>query len=215
MTSGRLPEPTGAREWSQPPLEQGGERAFFQSGRKIYMDESAFFADDPNLARAGVAALQMDGDTTTALWSASVPVPYACTAAVGAQFAAVRCTELCDRALLVVDCAAIIANATKHEHARHYRNPASGLWRWVPLQHWPEVIKTPAHRTRKQAEQEGDLENWEGNNRADIAAKQAALRGEPEGIVEQVQAFRTRAKTLIRAALDHPALPRHGATYID
>ena len=48
------------------------------------------------------------------------------------------------------------------------------------MRHWPEVEKTPAHRTRKQAELEGDFENWEGNYRSDIFAKEAALRGERE-----------------------------------
>merc|ERR1711973_755484 len=140
----------------------------------------------------------MDGLETTALWSSSIPVPYAKTAAAGAQYAAVRVARLCERATLVVDCAAIISNATKHEHARHYKNPAAGLWRWLPLHQWPHVIKTPAHRSREQAEREGDLLNWEGNYRADVAAKQAALKGEPDDIVQQVQAFRTRARTLIR-----------------
>ena len=35
---------------------------------------------------------------------------------------------------------------------------------------WPAVEKTKAHRSRAQAIQEGDLQNWEGNDMADKAA---------------------------------------------
>ena len=108
------------------PTPEAGS-TFFEPGKPIYLDESAFFADDPNFARAGMAALQHTDGRITASWSSPVPAPFAATAAVGAQMAAARCTQLSCRPHLVVDCSAIVANATKPWHACYYKNPAAGF----------------------------------------------------------------------------------------
>ena len=63
----------------------------------------------------------------------------------------------------------------------------------MPTIRWPEVLKTKAHRTRKEAVRQGDLADWTGNNMADQAAKEAALQGEPADISDRVQCFREKA----------------------
>ena len=86
-------------------------------------------------------------------------------------------------------------------HAKYYKSPAAGLWRQVPAHRWPEAFKTKAHRTKKQARRENDLEDWEGNRRTDLAAKAAALRGEPPTILEDIAGFRKKDRAALRAIL--------------
>ena len=87
------------------------------------------------------------------------------------------------------------------QHAKFCKNPAVGLWRQVPASKWPAATKTKAHRIARQAELEDDLANWKGNEQADLAAKAAALADDPPDIVEQVTAFREKAKTLLKGAV--------------
>ena len=61
----------------------------------------------------------------------------------------------------------------------------------------------------EQAIQEGVLHNWQGNDQADKAAKEAAIAGERETILDDIQTFRTKASTLIKGVLDMvAAFPR-------
>ena len=190
----------GSTEVFEPAVPATGTGpTFFEPNKPIYLDESAFFADDPNFARAGMAALQHTDGRITASWSSPVPAPYAATAAVGAQMAAARCTQLSYRPHLIVDCSAIVANATKPNHACYYKNPAAGFWRLIQQARWPKVDKTKAHRTKEQAEAEDDLTNWTGNDLVDEAAKAIALQGDQPEVIGRISAFRTKTVAMLKS----------------
>ena len=130
------------------------------------------------------------------------PLPLRQQCCRGGQYGATRFTELCREPLLVVDCAAVVANAAKPHKAKSFRNPAAGLWKWIPQEYWPTVLKTKAHRTKEAAIKEDDLQNWIGNDMADRAAKEAALAGERPSILEDVKLFVDRATALIRGVIE-------------
>ena len=146
-----------------------------------------------------MAALQHTDGRITASWCSPVPAPFAATAAVGAQMAAARCTQLSRQPHLVVDCSAIVANATKPWHACYYKNSAAGFWRLIDQARWPAVDKTKAHRTREQAEAENDLTNWTGNDLVDEAAKAIALHNDEPEVIGRISAFRTKAAAVLKS----------------
>ena len=72
------------------------------------------------------------------------------------------------------DCASVVASATRRIWAIGERRPEAGIWR--KIREGVEVSKTKAHRTKAEAEAEGDLVGWIGNGLADSWAKMAARK---------------------------------------
>ena len=75
------------------------------------------------------------------------------------------------------DCASVVRSATSHEYAVDWRRPFAGLWKMIPQETWPNVIKTKAHRTMEEAKESNDLQHWAGNYQEDLYAKKAAEAG--------------------------------------
>ena len=57
----------------------------------------------------------------------------------------------------------------------------------MPLAAWPSVEKVKAHRSLEQAQAEGDLKHWHGNEAADSYAKGAAMHNLPAKVLQEAQ----------------------------
>ena len=72
----------------------------------------------------------------------------------------------------------------------------------MPLATWPVVDKVKAHRSQEQAQAEGDLKHWHGNEAADSFAKGAAMHNLPAKVLQEAQegAMRHGKRMLIALA---------------
>ena len=71
--------------------------------------------------------------------------------------------------------------------ATHHNRPFAGILRNIPDSAWPQVAKINAHRSQEQAETEGDLDHWHGNEAADNYAKNAAMHNLPAQVLQTAQ----------------------------
>ena len=72
------------------------------------------------------------------------------------------------------DCASVVHAALHPQEAVAPRRPMAGLWMLHPRRDL-QVCKTKAHRTRAEAEAQGDVTTYLGNDLADRCAKTAAM----------------------------------------
>ena len=153
-------------------------------------DGSCFCGTDPVLAAAGAAAVQVypDGTPARAAW-VTLPSWLPQTAA-SAEHTAVSLAVSIDptRSLNILsDCASVVASAKDREWATQHSRPFAAIWRDMPLAAWPTVDKVKAHRSQQQAQAEGDLKHWHGNEAADNFAKGAALHNLPAKVLQEAQ----------------------------
>ena len=75
----------------------------------------------------------------------------------------------------------------------------------TPAAAWPAVTKVKAHRSQEQAEAEGDLKHWHGNEAADSYAKGAAMHNLPGRVLQTAQegAMRHGKRMFIALATYH------------
>ena len=156
----------------------------------VYTDGSCFCGTDPILASAGAAAVQVypDGTPARAAW-VTLPSWLPQTAA-SAEHTAVSLAVSIDptRSLEVyTDCAGVVASAKNRQWATQHSRPFAALWRDMPLTAWPTVEKVKAHRSLEQAQAEGDLKHWHGNEAADSYAKGAAMHNLPAKVLQEAQ----------------------------
>ena len=122
--------------------------------------------------------------------------------------------------VVYADCMAVILGFAKSYSDLKGRGRHDGLWKQIyEAREGIEVtvLKTKAHRSKLQAISEDDLDNFEGNEAADLEAKRSAnMHGRPPATCEEAE-LRQGAKrkavawtlaTLKQAAIDLPEVAR-------
>jgi hypothetical protein len=183
----------------------------------IYADGSGYYGDDPCLATAGLGLLQhIEGKITKSV-QLCLPAGIPPTAAAAEHI----CVALANKYTagpftLVTDCGSVYKSGSEGAaYALNWARPMAGFWFGVRFQDL-SVRKTKAHRTLKQAQEDGDPEDWLGNDLADGLAKKAASFGTPSAHVaeERQTAFLRRVQFyhLVAGTLDlWKAVPPSGA----
>ena len=176
----------------------------FLPGKRIYIDGSAYDAGDPYAAAAGAAAVQMEAGTVVRGIRVTVPSDFPLDSAF-AEHLGLLLSDRHSRGNgdreAVADCASVVSSAHNgHVFATGERRVAAGIWKEVQREGLC-VRKTKAHRSREQAEAEGDLEDFLGNQAADDWAKQAARKGRPtEGDLASWDTEKGHLKAYLRFA---------------
>jgi len=150
----------------------------FDGDKKLYTDGSCFRGSDPEFASAGGAADQIHENGKIArVARIALPRWLPQTAAAGEHVACYLAVcfslPIGITSQILSDCASVVRSAKSRAYAVNYKRPFAGIWNMIGNKWgwWPVVTKTKAHRTKKEAEKEGDLQDWFGNDLADVYAK--------------------------------------------
>jgi ribonuclease HI len=188
-------------------VEEGRDRIFNNASR-IYVDGSCLMPCG-RAACAGAAVVQLsdDGRLVYAI-RYSLPVyldQAAGVAEIVALMLAAQGTPSGLAVQVVTDCSAVYNGAKCLTSSCRYTKMQAGLWRQVRdcfRGKQIEVIKTKAHRKRWEAEKEGDLVDFDGNDRADGLAKEAAREAGFRELEVEAEAERTKEyKALVQCAM--------------
>jgi hypothetical protein len=160
----------------------------FEPNIPIYADGSGYYGDDASLATAGLALLQHKEGVVTKSVQVCLPFGIPPTAAVAEHICVTLANKYTDSKFeIVTDCGSVYKSGTSGaDYALNWARPMAGFWVGIRL---PDLTirKTKAHRSRQQAEQEGDLDDWLGNDLADGLAKEAASFGTPPAAVAEAR----------------------------
>jgi hypothetical protein len=161
------------------PTPEDGEFRFLP-GLPIYSDGSCYNGTDNALAVAGAALVQLRDGAIVRSLQVCLPCWIPATAAAGEHMApALANLYTTGDYELVTDCSSVFSSATKGAgFALHWSRPMAGMWQDVRF-HNITAHKTKAHRSKKQATLQGDLQEWIGNDVVDDLAKEAAAMGAP------------------------------------
>ena len=143
----------------------------------VYTDGSCFEGSWGLAARAGYAAVQVDGagNLVRALYA---PVPAGCpqTAAFAGHPAVKQAAGHSRMPIEVAaDCSPVVKCIMAGPgYATHYKRPVGGIWRHMQWGSLSGAVKVKAHAEKDDASQQGWLRHWMGNDYADTVAKMAA-----------------------------------------
>ena len=165
--------------WPQPAED---EEFRFQEGLDIFFDGSAYDVGDPFAAAAGTGLVQHVAGKVVCSLKATVPHLFPKNAAFAEHLGALlaeRFSRGSSQRCAVADCASVVTSYTRGwDFATGHKRPAAGLWADVDFSGF-RVRKTKAHRSRAEAESQGDVDDYLGNGLADKLAKEAATLGRP------------------------------------
>ena len=123
------------------------------------------------------------------------------------DYGAIHAARLSGGATLVIDRHSTVAHAGDPGAAKAAESVTAGLWRALPAAQWPQARKVKAHRSRQQAEADGSLHDWLGNDQADSMANRAARLNRYSASTEREYLRRLNvATTLVHMAIDILAL---------
>jgi exonuclease III len=203
---------------------QGGA-FWFHNRSPVYIDGSGMFGKVLEVRTAASAGVQRR-DGTDEEWDAlSWPVPdeldqTSVVSEILALLLVLRHLRKGLEYIVYADCMAVIYGFAKTYKDLQGKGRHDGLWKQIfeareGLQ--VELRKTKAHRSKLQAIQEDDMENFDGNEAADREAKRSANKyGHPPAACEEAEARQVAKRKgvawtlaiLKQAAIDIPEVPR-------
>jgi hypothetical protein len=146
----------------------------FTADVPVFIDGSCV-APNTHYPRAAGALVQRRNDDTFSILSFVVPSDWEQTAAAAEHL----CVAVLDAALAAggvayTDCASVHKSASRGlRFAESERRPWAAVWRYLRWE-WAAIHKVKAHLTQQEAAARGESHLWEGNARADVAAKARA-----------------------------------------
>jgi len=162
----------------------------FEPDTPIYGDGSCVEPTCPVLARAAFALWQRATDGTARQVVGTVEGPVQ-TASYAEHVAATHLTShLQEPATYVTDCMSVIKAHQRGPHVERARLNTAHLWTAAKAHLLAEVAKTKAHRTKEEAEAQGDLEAFMGNAMVDCLCRDKAKARLPEQ--ERIDSFRAQ-----------------------
>ena len=225
-TAARWPPPRLLPEELEITRGQGQEGLFwFHNRSPVYIDGSGMFGKVLEVRTAASAGVQRREGTDEEWDSLSWPVPDDLdqTSVVSEILALLLVLRHLRKGLVYIvyaDCMAVIHGFAKSYKDLQGRGRHDGLWKQIfeareGLQ--VDLRKTKAHRSKTQALQEGDMDNFGGNEAADREAKRSANKyGHPPATCEEAEARQVAKRkgvawtlaTLKQASIDIPEVPR-------
>ena len=159
--------------------ELDANKVVFQAGTSTYIDGSCVHPTDRRLARAAYAISQQRPDGTKVQLVGEVPAHAPQTAAhaehLGALMFRLRAAP---GATGVVDCGSVITAARNRGFMALGHHVHSDLWHEADEGAW--FRKTKAHRTLQEARQQGDLDDYLGNDEVDQKCRAKATELLPQ-----------------------------------
>jgi hypothetical protein len=183
----------------------------FTRGARLFTDGSAVWPGH-SFAAAACAVVEKRSDGFEQAVQVSLPPEWPASAVAAEMYAVMVALAVLGRGspdgcphepgsvTLVADCAAVIKIGNMHPSGQlHEKSVFAGCWEECPGGPIGRFVKVAAHRPRSEAAAEGWLEDWIGNDLADVLAKDArpAVIGSGSAWVAADRTARSRLEALV------------------